>query len=249
MYSVRQLSNIAGVSVRTLHFYDQIGLLRPTRDSGNGYRRYGEPDIVRLQQILFYRELGLSLDDIKAIIDRPGFDVLDALSEHRQALHERVDRLNALIDTIDTTITHLKGEVEMSAKDLFAGFSEEKQKQYEEEIRTKYDKKIVDHSVKRWGSYSSAEKDRIKAEDEAVYSDLLACMDKGETSPEVQAVIARWRQHLRHFYEPTPEMLAGLAGLYVEHPDFHANFSQLHPDMPEFLNRAILIYCQGLAKK
>lgn len=248
-YTVKQLSNIAGVSVRTLHFYDQIGLLTPSRNVDNGYRRYGEQEMVRLQQILFYRELGLSLGDIKAIMDRPGFDVLDALGEHRKALHERVDRLNALIQTIDTTMSHLKGEIEMSTKQLFEGFSEETQKQYEEEIRARYDMKTFDGSIKRWGSYTPEQKEKVKAEGEALYQDILANFDKGPESPEIQAIIGRWHQHLRNFYEPTVEILRGLGQLYTEHPDFQATFRKMDPDMPEFLNKAIAVYCDRLAAK
>ena len=248
-YTVKQLSSIAGVSVRTLHFYDQIGLLTPSRNRENGYRRYGEPEMVRLQQILFYRELGLSLDDIRSIIDRPGFDVLEALGEHRAALRERVERMNALIKTIDVTMSHLKGEINMSSSGLFEGFSEEKQKQYEEEIRAKYGSDQVDESARRWGSYSPQQKKKVMEEGKAIYADLVPLVGHDPAGPEVQAIIAHWHQHLRYFYEPTPGILLGLGQLYVEHPDFQANFRKLHPALPEFLNQAITAYCAKLAAK
>ncbi|MBF8284238.1 MAG: Transcriptional regulator MerR family, partial [Anaerolineales bacterium] len=105
-YTVKQLSNLAGVSVRTLHFYDEIGLLRPTRVGANGYRYYGDAAVLRLQQILFYKELGLSLDEIAEVLDQPDFDVVRALEAHRRALQQRLGRLRHLMKTVDRTIAH-----------------------------------------------------------------------------------------------------------------------------------------------
>src|SRR5438552_18719729 len=107
--TVKRLSKLAGVSVRTLHFYDEIGLLRPGRVGANGYRYYGQAALLRLQQILFYKELGLSLEEIADVLDQPGFDVAQALVAHRRALTERVGRLRRLIETVDQTTAYLKG--------------------------------------------------------------------------------------------------------------------------------------------
>src|SRR5512143_599531 len=110
MFTVKQLSKLAGVTPRTLHHYDAIGLLKPTRLGANGYRYYGEESLLKLQQILFYRELGLSLEEIKRIVGRRDFDVLQALYSHRQALQKQSERLKRLIRTVDHTIHYLKGE-------------------------------------------------------------------------------------------------------------------------------------------
>ena len=123
--TVKQLANLSGVSVRTLHYYDEVDLLKPTTIGANGYRYYGEESVIRLQQILFYRELDFSLDEIRAIIDEPQFDVLHALQEQREAFIARMAHLQTLIQTVDKTIQHVKGEHEMSTKDLFQGFSDE----------------------------------------------------------------------------------------------------------------------------
>ena len=243
MYTVKQLSDLAGITPRTLHFYDEIGLLKPVAHGDNGYRYYGEEALPRLQQILFFKELDFSLDEIRAVMAKPGFDVLHALQVHRQALQERVERLNRLIQTIDKTTLHLKGQQTMKKKEYFAGFSEEKQKQYEEEIRQRYGEKAFE-GVTDWNSYTPEQKARIKAENEAIYHDLVENMDKGYTSPEVQQIIARWRQHLRYFYEPSTERLLGLGQMYTEHPEFVATFRAMHPDLPEFLNKAIQYYCK-----
>jgi DNA-binding transcriptional MerR regulator len=245
MYAVKQLSDLAGVSVRTLHYYDEIGLLKPSAVSENGYRHYDEAAMLKLQQILFYREMGLGLLQIKDLLDSPEFDLVTALQSHREELQARIERLQALMHTVDSTIMHLVGEVEMSKKQLFTGFSEEKQKQYEAKIANdpRYDQNKVRESQRNWKSYSAEKKEQIKAEGGAIYTDLIASMDKGADSPEVQAIMARWHQHLHYFYEPTPEILRGLGQMYNQHPDFIATFQQMHPDLPAFLEQAVTRYC------
>jgi MerR family transcriptional regulator, thiopeptide resistance regulator len=243
VYTVKQLSDLAGISPRTLHYYDEIGLLKPASHGDNGYRYYGEEALPRLQQILFFKELDFSLEEIQTVLAQPGFDVVHALQVHRQALLERVERLNRLIQTIDKTTLHLKGQKTMKKKEYFEGFSEEKQKQYEEEIRQKYGEKAFD-GVTDWNSYTPEQKKRIINESGAIYDDLAAVMDKGYASPEVQQIIARWHQHLRYFYEPSTERLLGLGQMYTEHPEFVAKFRAIHPDLPEFLNQAIQYYCK-----
>ena len=246
-YTVKQLADLAGVSVRTLHYYDEIGLLAPDAYGENGYRYYDENALLRLQQILFFRELDFRLDEIKAIIDRPDFDVLRALQTHRVALKDKAARLDGLINTVDKTILRLKGEMGMSDKELFEGFDEEKQKQYAAEARRRYGSAEVDGSMKRWGGYSAAQKGQIVAEGEQIRRDLAASMSKGYDSPAVQQIVARWHQHLRYFYEPSVERLRGLGQLYVDDPDFRANYAKLDPKLPEFFRDAIVFYCKGMA--
>lgn len=241
-YTVKQLADLAGVSIRTLHYYDEIGLLKPTSYGENGYRYYDEQAVLRLQQILFFRELDFSLDDVKDILDQPEFDVLHALREHRKALQQKVTRLNRLINTVDNTISHLKGELEMSQKSFFEGFDEKK---YEQQARQRYGDAEVKESTDRWNRYTPDQKAKIKAESEAIYRDILANMSKGYDSSQVQQAIARWHQHLWYFYEPSYDRLMGLAQLYTEHPDFMATYQKMHPDMPRFFYDAIEYYCRG----
>ena len=148
MFTVKQLSKLAGVTPRTLHHYDDIGLLKPSRVGDNGYRYYGEEALLRLQQILFYRELDIRLDDIKKIIGRRDFDVLSALQSHKDALNKQVARLNLLINTVDNTINHLKGNNIMSEKAYFEGFSEEEQEKYALEAEQMYDPETVRESLR-----------------------------------------------------------------------------------------------------
>lgn len=249
MYTVKQLSDLAGVSVRTLHYYDEIGLLAPTATNQNGYRSYDENALLRLQQVLFYREMGVGLLQIKAILDDPAFDPLEALQSHRAELEKRISRLQQLIHTVDTTLMHLGGEALTSRKQLFTAFSEEKQRQYEREIAEKYGESEVQESVRNWYAYSEEKKATIQAEGSAIYHDLTTAMQRGiqPNTPEIAAIMARWHQHLRHFYEPTPEILRGLGHMYNQHPDFVASFRQFHPDLPPYLERAVEHYVDTLA--
>lgn len=122
-YTVKQVATMSNVSVRTLHFYDETGLLKPAYYKDNGYRLYGEPQLLALQQILFYRELGFELKQIKRILNRADFEKIDALQSHREILQKKLDRTRTLIETIDKTIEHVKGTKKMKNKEMFVGFS------------------------------------------------------------------------------------------------------------------------------
>ena len=137
MFSVKQLSKLAGITPRTLHYYDEIGLLKPSEVGANGYRYYGDESLLQLQQILLYRELDFPLEEIKQITTRPGFDVLSALESHKTHLRRRIAHLERLVTTVDDTLQHLKGKKEMSQKQLFEPFSEEQQAEYEKEAMQK----------------------------------------------------------------------------------------------------------------
>ena len=248
MFTVKQLSKLAGVTPRTLHHYDEIGLLKPSRVGDNGYRYYGEESLLRLQQILFYRELDIPLDDIKKIVGRRDFDILGALQTHKDALNKQVTRLNRLIQTVDNTIDHLKGNKIMSEKGLFEGFTEEEEKQYTEEAMQKYDPETVKASTKKWKAYSDAEKKQILAEGKAVYVDLASNMSKGAGSKEVQAVIARWHKHIQYFWSPNDAQLLGLADLYNEDARFRETMKKLHRNLAEFMRDAVKVYVEKRKK-
>ncbi len=245
VYTIKQLSKLAGVSTRTLRYYDQIGLLCPTRNPGNGYRVYDTQALLLLQQILFFREMDFSLEDIQQIITCPDFNVLDALEAHRKNLLQQVKRFNHLVDTVDKTIMHLKGEKTMSEGEYYAGFSEEQEKRYTAEARERYDPQMVEESVNRWKSYSKDQKNQILEEGKVNTQVLAALLDRDPGSPEVQAVIMAWHKNIEHFYPCPYEIAKGLGQLYVEDPAFRANYEIFDPKMPEFFQEAINIYCEG----
>ncbi len=247
-YTIKQIADLAGVSRRTLHFYDEKGLLTPSSIGSNGYRYYDEDSLLRLQQILFYREIGLELQQIKEILDFPEFDLVTALQAHRQTLRDKIERLQTLIRTIDTTIMHLIGEIDMSKKNIFEGFSDEKQKEYEKDAVDLWGDN-ASQSIKLWNSYNDERKAEIMQEGSEIYVEIVTNMDKGGDSPEIQALLVRWHEHIRYFYEPSIEVLEGLGKMYHDHPDFNATFTKIHPDLPAFLKNAIAIYVDELETK
>lgn len=248
MYTVKQLSDLAEVSVRTLHYYDEIGLLKPSKVRENGYRYYDDAALLRLQQILFYREIGLELMQIRDILDSPDFDLLAALQSHRTVIQERMKRLQHLIGTIDSTIMHLAGEVDMGKKNLFKGFSDKKQKQYEREARLQWGPDTVNESIKRWGSYTDKQKQAIQEEGGAIYLGLAKAMKQGLPANDegVQELVRQWHQHIRYFYEPTPDILRGLGEAYNTHPDFIAFYDKIRPGLAGYLQEVIAKYVDDL---
>ena len=248
MYTVKKLSTLAGVTPRTLHHYDQIGLLKPESVGENGYRYYGEKSMLRLQQILFYRELGLPLDEIKKIMERRDFNVVTALEEHKRELRKRMNRLEHLIATVDKTLQHLKGDHDMSPKILFEGFSEEQQEEYAKQAEQMYDPETVRASNRKWKGYAAEKKQAILDEGKQIYLDMIAAMPKGADSPEVQAIVKRWRKHMDHFWTPNLDQLLGIATMYEGSPDFKANFDQMHPELAAFMGEAVRVYVENKKK-
>lgn len=246
MFTIKQLSTLAGVTPRTLRHYDQIGLLKPSRIGENGYRYYGEEALLRLQQILLYRELEMPLDEIRNIMGRHDFDPLTALESHQKALIGRVERLQRILQTVDETISHLKGKKKMTNKQLFAAFSEEEQEKLALEAEQMYDPEVVRASNRRWKAYGKEKQQAILAEGNQIYTEMMAAMPKGANSPEAQAIVARWRRHMDYFWTPSPEQLIGLAEGYVHDPRFRANFDAMHPKLAEFMLEAVRVYVSHL---
>lgn len=241
-YSVKQLAKMAGVTNRTLHYYDEIGLLKPESYGDNGYRYYGEESILRLQQILFFRELDFSLEQIKTILDSPDFDLLGALQAHRKALLEQADRLNSLVETIDNTIKHIKGEIHMSERDFYKGFDEEKQKRYAEEAQRRWGETAAT-SQKRWEAYTRDEKNKILGAMHDISAGIAENMDKGPDSPEVQEWIDRWYRHInQYFYDCSLEIFENLGKMYVEDPQFQVSYENIRPGMAAFMEKAMAYY-------
>jgi DNA-binding transcriptional MerR regulator len=245
MFTVKQTAHMAGITPRTLHYYDEIGLLKPSRVGDNGYRYYGGEAMLRLQQILLYRELGLPLDEIRQIMTSREFDTLGALENHREELCKRIHQMERLIKTVDKTILHLKGKHSMSEKQFFEGFSEEQQAEYEKEAMQMYDPETVKASAKRWKSYSAAEKQRIGEDGNAAWAALVEAMPKGPGSPEAQAGVVLWRRMIDYFWIPNDEQLVGLANLYNDDLRFKVNFDKIDPQLAAFLREAVKIYVEN----
>jgi DNA-binding transcriptional MerR regulator len=243
-YTVKAVAALAGISVRALHHYDEIGLLRPAATSPAGYRLYDDHDLARLQQILFFRELGLGLKEIGPILDRPGFDHLEALRSHRALLLEQQGRLETLIKSVDRSIDALEKEVPMDHKQMFEGFDHS---QYEDEVRERWGHtEAYKQSQERTSRYTKADWDAVKAESLAIQQDLAALMDRPVTDPAVQAVIERhYRQINERFYDCPLAMYRNLASIWVDDPRFTKNIDKVKPGLARFQHDAAIAFCDA----
>jgi DNA-binding transcriptional MerR regulator len=247
-YRVKEVAEMAGVSVRTLHHYDQIGLLKPESVTPAGYRLYSDTNLERLQQILFFKEIGFELQEIKRILDSPGFDRKRALQSHKELLMEKRKRLEEIIQTVEKTLRSLEGEVRMDKKEMFGGFDmteiEKHREKYAEEARQLYGREIVEETEKRTSGYTKEDWAAIMGRWEEIYQKIIAAMDKGPADPQVQEGVGELRQHItRYFYDCTPEIFRGLGELYVADERFTANIDKYQKGLAEFLRQAIHIYC------
>lgn len=243
VYTIKKLADLAGVSVRTLHYYDEIGLLKPQFRNKSGYRYYGEEAVMRLQQIMFFRELGFGLKEIGKIILKPDFDVLEALQSHRALLLKKSERVNELLVTVDKTIKKLKGEVKMQIKEYYQGFSDEQIEKYRREARERWGEKTLEESEKRVIKMGKEKFAAIQAEGNIIFKTISNNMAKGFDSTEVQEQVAEWRQWLENFSHYSEESVLGLGRVYSQDMEFARFFRKIHKDLPEFLTKAIEYYC------
>lgn len=239
-YQVKDVATVAGVTVRTLHHYDQMGLLSPSARSAAGYRLYSEDDLLRLQQVLLWRELGLPLEKIGRILDDGGFDRHAALIEQRQALRGRAHRIKAMIGSIDAALEELKGEQEMDTSKIFNGFDPDR---YEGEVRERWgDTEAYAESARRTRRYSEADWKRIQTENGDLLDEIAALKRQGGDPAGDEAIVLaeRHRQHIdRWFYPCSRQMHAGLAGMYVADARFTTTFDRHGEGLAGYLAAAI----------
>ncbi|MFC4778829.1 MerR family transcriptional regulator [Paenibacillus sp. GCM10023252] len=255
MYRINEVAKLAGVSVRTLHHYDSIGLLEPAEVKDNGYRLYSDEDLSKLQHILFFKELDFPLTRIKEIVSDPGFDQKRALHSHKELLLEKLRRLERIIQSVDLTLTSLEGGTTMDNKDKFEPFDmkriEEHQQKYEQETKEKYgNTDAYKESARRTAGYKEEDWKRIHDRNEELYRQLIAAMPKGPEDEEVQQIVGAMRQHITdNFYECSTEIWRGLGEMYVADPRFTANIDKVQEGLASFLRDAIVIYCDRLEGK
>ncbi len=238
--TVGELASLARVSVRTLHHYDEIGLLRPSGRSGAGYRLYTEGDLQRLQQVLFFRELGFKLDEIARILADPGFDRRQTLLAQRALLVERADRARALVDLVDRTLKALEEGDTMNPEDTFEGFDPAK---YEDEAKAWWGTtEAYAESRRRTSRYTKDDWKRMADESKATVDELAQAMDDGVTPTDARAMdlAEQHRLHLEHWFYPcSSAMHVGLGEMYVADPRFAAVYDQRRAGLSEFLRAAI----------
>jgi DNA-binding transcriptional MerR regulator len=248
-YTVKKVAGMSGVSVRTLHFYDELGLLKPAYQAANGYRFYEEEQLLALQQILFYRELGFSLKEIKKLLSRNDFDKLAALRSHRKALQGDLVRIRKLVETIDKTIEHLNGKKKMKTEEMFSGFSPEQQAKHEQYLINRFGegmKESIALSQMKVKDWTKAEWQQSANEFVEICKDLVGLM--GQQCPvdsrEVQEVIRRHYHWLKRFWTPTAESYAGHSELIVD-SELRKAYEVHHPQLPEFIAAAIKVFAKA----
>ncbi|PKL08849.1 MAG: MerR family transcriptional regulator [Spirochaetae bacterium HGW-Spirochaetae-7] len=250
--SIGAVATIAGVSVRTLRLYDELGLVSPSGRTPAGYRQYDEAALLRLQQVLLYRELDVPLDEVRRILDTPGFEALEALNRHRHLLELRTERLSRLIATVDRTMNRIKGEGSMmTVEELYEGFDKATIERYEREARKQWgDTLAYEQSRKRTRSMSKDEWKRVGTRGAALESAFAAAFTAGAKpdGPEAAGLCASWAEHLRAFYDPNPEILAGLGRMYADHPEFRARYEAMAPGLADWLAAALEAYSTALKR-
>ena len=249
-YTINKLAKLAKVSARTLRYYDEFGLLSPARINSSGYRIYGQKEIDRLQKILFYRELGVPLEEIKEIISAGDFDGIAALEGHLGALCNKREQLDLLIANVKKTISAQKGEIIMRDKEKFDGFInkyvDDNERQYGEEIRKKYGNDTINYSnekIKKMTREHYSEVERLSLElNETLKAAFSDGNPAGESAQKACELHKKWLCCFWDYY--TKEAHAGLAQMYVDDPRFTEYYDKIAVGCAPFLRDAILIFCK-----
>jgi DNA-binding transcriptional MerR regulator len=251
LYSVKKLANLAGVSVRTLHLYDEIGLLKPSVRSEKNYRYYGKPETLRLQQILFYKELGMPLKDIAAILDDPGFDGVRALENHRKLLEQKKEQLSTMIRTIDKTIDHLKNKTMLSTEELYEGLPKEQVAAWRQEAKEKWGD-ATEQSELHLRKKSKEEFEALKEQAKVNWIRLISLSNEDPRSEQVQAEIRVHYELIREFWataespERQADAYSGLGDLYVSDERYTTVNGKPNPAFAQFMNEAMKHFAKGL---
>lgn len=254
-YTVKKLAELAGVSVRTLHHYDQLGLLTPSERTDAGYRMYGQDELLRLQQILFYKEMDLPLTDIAAILDDPSFDMLDALHQHRAVLEKRRERTCLLLETINKTIQKLTGGNDMiTNEELYAGFPKEYAEAWREEAIDRWGKDTVEQSEAALRKLNKEQIETLKQQGTEITAGLVELMHLPVSDPAVQQLVHQHYQHILQWWgrkegEEALDAYRGLGNLYLM--DSRYTLVNGAPDLAftAFITKAMLHYVDELNRK
>ncbi|PMC35920.1 MerR family transcriptional regulator [Bacillus sp. UMB0899] len=247
-YTIQKLAELSGVSTRTLRYYDELGILKPARINSSGYRIYGQHEVNLMQQILFYRELGLQLTQIKDIVNDPAFDFSKALHEHREQLLDKRSQLDQLIANVEKTIAQSEGRMKMTDKEKFEGFKQkalkENEDKYGNEIREKYGEETVKQSNEKFMNMSQEDYEesvRIESEMREMLSNAMKSGDPaGELAQKAAELHKKWLMF--HWPSYNKEAHAGLAQMYVDDERFTIYYDKEKPGTAEFLRDAVHIY-------
>ena len=245
-YTVKQLARLSGVTVRTLHFYDEIGLLKPAFCGANGYRFYQQKQLLALQQILFFRELGFGLKEIQRLLGRSRFDHAKSLRSHRKTLLGKIERTRELVKTIDNTLEQIEGKRKMNAAELFKGFDEKTQARHEQELIERFGapaRASIVESRRKISKWSKTNWEQAGAEWDAICRGLVDAMRRNvaATGPEVQKLARRHFEWLKQFWTPNRDSYAG-HGKFLAESELRRAYDKYDAKLADFLNEAIQVF-------
>lgn len=247
-YTVQKLGALAGISTRTLRYYDEFGLLRPARINSSGYRIYGQAEVDLLQQILFYREFGLTLEAIKEIVTSPSFDGALALREHHERLLQRRNQLDELIANVEHTLAQSEGRMTMTNEEKFAGFKQklidDNEQKYGQEVREKYGEEAVEKSNRKLSNMTEEQYTAVQQLEADMFASLEQAMEEGDSASILaQKAADLHRQWLSFYWDTyTKEAHAGVAQMYVDDERFTTYYDKVRPGLAKFLRDAVHVY-------
>ncbi len=243
-YPVGQVANLAGISVRTLHHYHQIGLLVPSGYSRAGYRRYSAEDLERLQRVLFYRELGFPLEQIVTLLDDPTIDPQEHLRRQHDLLTRRIERLNEMVTAVERAMEAEKMGINLTPEERFEVFGEHDPAQYADEAEQRWgETDAYKQSKQRTARYTKEDWLKIKQEQADLQERLMAAFRAGtpaDSDPAMDLAEEHRQQISRWFYDCGYDIHRGLAGMYLADPRFTRNYEDLAPGLAQWVHDAIL---------
>jgi len=239
---INEVAKLTGVTARTLHYYDEIGLLSPSEITQTGYRLYDDIALKILQQILFFRELDFPLSQIKEIITNPVFDTTLVLQNHKALLTKKRERIDRLIGLLDKTI---KGGSNMSFKEFDTSEIEAMKEKYAAEAKEKWGHtNAYTESTNKTAQYNAQKWQEIQENQSEIFSNFAKNMDKQPDHPNVQELVKQWQDFLtNNFYTCTNEILQGLGQMYVADMRFTNNIDKHTKGLAAFISKAIDVYC------
>lgn len=242
--TVNEVSKYAGISVRALHYYDEIKLLCPKQVTESGYRLYDYEDLLKLEQILFLKEMGFELKKIKEIIEDPNYDTNKALKKQREVLMLKEERIKAIIKLIDE---RLEGVNEMNFEAFDMKEIERVQKEFKEEVEQRWgDSDAYKESDRRTSGYKKEDWQGIMSNMDEIFKALANHIGEDVASEPVQTLVEAWKDHItKYFYECTPEILNGLGDMYVMDERFTKNMDKYGEGFAKFMDEAIKYYCKN----
>lgn len=240
--SIAEVAILSGVTVRTLHYYDDIGILKPCKLTKSGYRVYDSDSLKRLQQILLWREMGFSLKEIAAILNGDGYLSINALKEQKIVLESKRNRIESMIALVEQI---MKGERDMSFREFDMTEIEKSRERYSEEAKKRYgNTKEYKQSQERTKGYSKNDWVIIQGEADKIFDKFASAMETDVSGSDITAMVLEWQAHItKYYYDCSDEILLGLAELYVQDDRFKENIDKKKEGLAQFMSESIKTYC------